>query len=216
MADLIIVMGTSLSVQPFASLPQLARDGVPRLLFNLEQVGDLGSRPDDVVVLSDCDSGVRKLADALGWREELESIWFEASGKVKEKEASRLREERKAMSKDELLEAEIDKLTGEVDVALQLSKDHTQRVTGQLYEDSNKAQASSTPSIVGSDVLDQQTASGRHSSVSSVNENTPISTDRLTSRAPIHSRNNNASTNLDITLPQNRPDTVLRNNGSHI
>ena len=131
-ADMILVMGTSLTVQPFASLPQLVPGGVPRVLFNLERVGDLGSRPDDVVVLGDCDSGVRKLADALGWREELEASWMEVSGKVKEKEAARLRTERQAMSRDEVLEAEIEKLTSEVDEALKLGKDHSERVNKHL------------------------------------------------------------------------------------
>ncbi|RDL35982.1 putative NAD-dependent deacetylase sirtuin-2 [Venustampulla echinocandica] len=131
-ADLLIVMGTSLSVHPFASLPQFAREGVPRVLINKEIVGDFGSRPDDVVILGDCDEGVRKLADALGWRDELEGMWLEVGGKVKEQEAARLREQRKAMSKDEVLEAEIEKLTRDVDASLQISKDHTQRVNDLL------------------------------------------------------------------------------------
>lgn len=45
-ADLVIVMGTSLRVQPFASLPECCREGVPRLLVNSERVGGLGSRAD--------------------------------------------------------------------------------------------------------------------------------------------------------------------------
>jgi NAD-dependent histone deacetylase SIR2 len=44
MADLVIVMGTSLSVHPFASLPQFASEGVPRVLINKEIVGDFGSQ----------------------------------------------------------------------------------------------------------------------------------------------------------------------------
>jgi NAD+-dependent protein deacetylase SIR2 len=138
MADLIIVMGTSLSVQPFASLPQFASEGVPRVLINKELVGDLGCRSDDVVVLEDCDEGVRKLADALGWRDELESMWWEVCGKFKEKEAATLRDQRQAMSKDEILEAEIEKLTGEVDAALRISKDHEERVNTQLEKSSSR------------------------------------------------------------------------------
>jgi hypothetical protein len=60
-ADLCIVMGTSLTVQPFASLPQMVEEDAPRLLINQEQVGDLGTRADDVLLLGDCDSGVRKV-----------------------------------------------------------------------------------------------------------------------------------------------------------
>jgi hypothetical protein len=58
-------MGTSLTVQPFASLPQMAKEDVPRLLINQEQVGDLGTRADDVLLLGDCDSGVRKVRTPL-------------------------------------------------------------------------------------------------------------------------------------------------------
>ncbi|KAH8879345.1 NAD-dependent deacetylase sirtuin-2 [Thozetella sp. PMI_491] len=86
MSDLALVLGTSLTVHPFAGLPDVVRPKMPRVLFNLEQVGNMGSRPDDVLVLGDCDSGVRKLADALGWREELEAKWRETVG---EKEAQR-------------------------------------------------------------------------------------------------------------------------------
>jgi NAD-dependent histone deacetylase SIR2 len=209
MADLIIVMGTSLTVQPFASLPQFAREGVPRVLFNLEPVGDFGSRPDDVIVLGDCDSGVRKLADALGWRDELEKLWLEVGGEVQEKEASRLREERKVMSKDELLEADIEKLTEEVDFALKLSKDHTQLVNSQLDKDSNKAQASSTPSISDPEVLDHSNQRARgDSSAASLKENTPVNTERVASSTPAKPPTVNTETILDITLPQNKPDDV--------
>uniref|UniRef100_L2FS49 Nad-dependent deacetylase sirtuin-2 n=1 Tax=Colletotrichum fructicola (strain Nara gc5) TaxID=1213859 RepID=L2FS49_COLFN len=75
MADLIVVMGTSLSVYPFAGLAEASRSGVPRLLLNRERVGQMGRRADDVVELGTCDAGVRKLASLLGWRDELEDMW---------------------------------------------------------------------------------------------------------------------------------------------
>ncbi|CAK7262613.1 Sir2 histone deacetylase Hst2 [Sporothrix epigloea] len=79
-ADLVLVLGTSLTVYPFAGLPTMAPAHVPRVLFNREAVGDLGSRADDVLALGSCDTGVRKLADALGWREELEERWRQLVG----------------------------------------------------------------------------------------------------------------------------------------
>jgi NAD-dependent histone deacetylase SIR2 len=85
-ADLVLVMGTSLQVHPFAGLPNMADEDVPRVLFNLEQVGSFGTQADDVMVLGDCDAGVRKLADELGWRDELEKTWRELVG---EEEAER-------------------------------------------------------------------------------------------------------------------------------
>lgn len=117
-ADLAIVMGTSLSVHPFASLPQLCKDRTPRLLINSEQVGDMGSRADDVLVLEDCDSGVRKLADACGWLEELEALWAETA-----RPEDPLAEEKPKKNRDEMLQEEIDKLTKDVDSTLKLGKD---------------------------------------------------------------------------------------------
>ncbi|KAL2161027.1 hypothetical protein VTH06DRAFT_8740 [Thermothelomyces fergusii] len=49
-ADLVLVMGTSLQVYPFARLPNMAEEGVPRVLLNLERVGTFGTRADDVVI----------------------------------------------------------------------------------------------------------------------------------------------------------------------
>lgn len=78
-ADLCIIMGTSLTVQPFASLPPMCSEGVPRVLINLERVGGMGSRPDDVLLLGDCEEGVRRFAKALGWLDELEALWEETN-----------------------------------------------------------------------------------------------------------------------------------------
>ncbi|KYK59002.1 hypothetical protein DCS_00129 [Drechmeria coniospora] len=75
MADLVLVLGTSLSVHPFAGLPDVAPEAVPRVLFNMERAGHLGRRPDDVVHLGPVDDSIRALADELGWRHELEDMW---------------------------------------------------------------------------------------------------------------------------------------------
>ncbi|KAL4927405.1 SIR2 family NAD-dependent protein deacylase [Aspergillus undulatus] len=128
-ADLCIVMGTSLSVQPFASLPAFVADGVPRVLINRERVGGMGSRPDDVLILGDCDRGVRKLARALGWEKELESLWEEAnpSKETREEEAS-------PQTREERLEIEISRLTVEVDQTLEISDAYQKRVRERLGE----------------------------------------------------------------------------------
>lgn len=235
MADIVIVMGTSLSVHPFASLPQFASEGVPRVLINKEIVGDFGSRPDDVIVLGDCDEGVRKLADALGWRDELESMWLEVGGKVKEKEAARLREQRQAMSKDEILEAEIEKLTGEVDAALKLSKDHEDWVSHQLDKSSScEASASATPAssedvsgtseaVITKDQSKDQpsslpsTTASAEPTISQVGhkeppstpaavENTPLTTEKVENEVPAEAPVVDAKAILDVTLPQSRPN----------
>lgn len=210
MADLVFVMGTSLTVQPFASLPHAVTDGVPRVLFNLEVVGDLGSRADDVIELGDCDSGIRKLADALGWRDELEALWLEVGGKASEKEAERLKVERKDMTKDELLEAEIEKLTGEVDTALKLSQDHTSRVNDLLDKDSSKAQTSSTPSISALETPSQieRNVNGVPAS-RPVTEETPVNVEKLHAEHPADAPSVDSKAILDVTLPQNKPEKEI-------
>lgn len=117
-SDLVIVMGTSLSVQPFASLPQFCDDRTPRLLINSEKVGDLGGRLDDVLMLEDCDSGVRKLAEACGWLEELEALWAKTAPNKKPMTPK----EQAKKSRDEKLQDEVDKLTKEVEESLRLGK----------------------------------------------------------------------------------------------
>jgi NAD-dependent histone deacetylase SIR2 len=74
-ADLMLVMGTSLKVAPCSQLPRLVKEGTPRVLINMERAGDMGNRNEDVCVLGPCDDGVRKFADELGWRDELEALW---------------------------------------------------------------------------------------------------------------------------------------------
>lgn len=133
LADLCIVMGTSLTVQPFASLPGFCSEGVPRVLINLEQVGSLGSRPDDVLILGDCDGGVRKLASALGWQDELDALW-KATNPNKEMQE---KQQAPMKTKDEALEAEIAVLTGEIDKSLKISSDHTDWLREHLADGDN-------------------------------------------------------------------------------
>lgn len=92
--DLLIIMGTSLTVQPFASLIDNVPPSCPRLLVNRETVGEadtvlssiqrlmgkgglmLHSKHNtrDVALLGDCDDGCRALAEQLGWKEELDEM----------------------------------------------------------------------------------------------------------------------------------------------
>ncbi|RMZ81690.1 hypothetical protein DV737_g2397, partial [Chaetothyriales sp. CBS 132003] len=129
-ADLVIIMGTSLQVQPFASLPSFANIDTPRLLINKEQVGGLGSRPDDVLFLGDCDEGVRKFADALGWREDLEAEFAKTRPKVADKKAEPGPE--LAKSKQQQLEEEIEKLTKGIDKTLRVNAETTKRLEEEL------------------------------------------------------------------------------------
>ena len=77
--DLLIVMGTSLSVPPFRNLIHHAERSVPRLLINRELVGDFGEEPvrfgresnyRDAFFggeAGDVDAGVADLRRELGW-----------------------------------------------------------------------------------------------------------------------------------------------------
>lgn len=89
-ADLLIVAGTSLVVQPFASLIDRVPADCPRLLINRERVGEAdpslrsmgydkgfnfgGDGARDVHFEGDCDDGVWALAEALGWEAELRDL----------------------------------------------------------------------------------------------------------------------------------------------
>jgi NAD+-dependent protein deacetylase SIR2 len=128
-ADLAIIMGTSLTVQPFASLPSFVSEDTPRVLINLERVGGLGSRPDDVLVLGDCDDGVRKFADALGWREELEALWAQSRS---DKDKPAPVEVNK--TKQERLDDEIERLTKDIDKSLKMNEETSRRLQEGLDE----------------------------------------------------------------------------------
>lgn len=134
-ADLCIVMGTSLSVQPFASLPVLCKWGTPRVLINMQPVGGLGSRPDDVLILGDIDVGVRKFAKAMGWEDELEALWEETNPDPKAREA----ENAPVSSREERLREEVDRLTEDVERTLNLTDAYQQRVREKLGEPSESS-----------------------------------------------------------------------------
>lgn len=76
LADLLLVLGTSLEVEPFASLCEAVQSSVPRLLINRDLVGPFAGRRrrGDVAQLGDVAQGVARLAELLGWAEELRAL----------------------------------------------------------------------------------------------------------------------------------------------
>ena len=79
--DLLLVLGTSLAVHPFAGLVTATAPGTPRVLINRERVGErLGSRGldfdggNDAFVQGDCDAAVVALCQRLGWEAELRAV----------------------------------------------------------------------------------------------------------------------------------------------
>lgn len=144
-ADLCIVMGTSLTVQPFAALPGMVPKGVPRVLINLERVGGLGGQPDDVLLLGDCDEGVCQIAHACGWLDELVELWESVGGKLNPKHPALNQRQvdpeletepaMRVKTKDEAVADEVDKLTKDVERSLKISKDHERKTREALVEE---------------------------------------------------------------------------------
>ncbi|XP_058883037.1 NAD-dependent protein deacetylase sirtuin-3 isoform X2 [Acipenser ruthenus] len=76
-ADLLIVMGTSLQIEPFASIVNSVRPIAARLLLNRDLVGPFKRIPlksTDVVKLGDLVDSVKKFAHILGWQEEINEL----------------------------------------------------------------------------------------------------------------------------------------------
>lgn len=86
--DLLIVMGTSLTVHPAASLPQHVSHTCARAVINLESIllgddsveedteeaGGGGVREPDHLLIGDCDTVVAQLLVELGWAHELNDV----------------------------------------------------------------------------------------------------------------------------------------------
>lgn len=76
-ADLLLIMGTSLQIEPFASLVNTVRSTVPRLLLNREAVGPFTKVPlrkKDFVELGNLEHLVRRFAQMLSWNEGIEEM----------------------------------------------------------------------------------------------------------------------------------------------
>lgn len=74
--EVAFVAGTSLTVHPFAGLPESLGHSVTRLLINQEAVGSFktSKRKNDFVVLDDCDKVLQALCELLGWEKELAEL----------------------------------------------------------------------------------------------------------------------------------------------
>ncbi|KAK7085059.1 NAD-dependent protein deacetylase sirtuin-3, mitochondrial [Halocaridina rubra] len=72
--DLLIVIGTSLEVYPFAGIAEAVGYSTPRVLINRDVVGSFGSRTNDYMLLGDLEDCVRQLVNCLGWATELENL----------------------------------------------------------------------------------------------------------------------------------------------
>jgi NAD-dependent SIR2 family protein deacetylase len=89
MADLCIILGTSLQVPPSALIPDMVH--CKRILLNRELVGNLNisgdDDSDDVYECGNCDDSILSIARILGWDQEL----YEKHGTMKKKFKSKLK-----------------------------------------------------------------------------------------------------------------------------
>ena len=67
LADLLICIGTSLEVYPFANLADLVPDNVVRVLINRDTVGSFGRRKSDIILNGDIIDIVHKLEKEINW-----------------------------------------------------------------------------------------------------------------------------------------------------
>ncbi|XP_036284385.1 NAD-dependent protein deacetylase sirtuin-3, mitochondrial isoform X1 [Pipistrellus kuhlii] len=83
-ADLLLILGTSLQVEPFASLSEAVRSSVPRVFMNQEAAGSLAwhSRRKDVLQLGELVDSVDRLVALLGWTEELKDLVQRETGQL--------------------------------------------------------------------------------------------------------------------------------------
>lgn len=92
------------------------------VLINLDHVGDFGDRPGDVVCLGKCDDVVRELARELGWEQELQEAWEATAGSVESDTADSPATNPSSTAKvKERLQAEVDKLTDDMEKSLSLN-----------------------------------------------------------------------------------------------
>jgi NAD-dependent histone deacetylase SIR2 len=117
-ADLLIVIGTSLTVHPFAALVNMVGGQCPRVLINLDKVGGIGSGKKDMVFLGKCDDIICDLARELGWEDELNKEWATTAASLDTDEAT----EEKDRADETELAAEIEKIVERVEGGLSISE----------------------------------------------------------------------------------------------
>lgn len=217
-ADLMIIIGTSLTVHPFASLPDLALDGIPRVLINMERVGTLGSRPDDILLLGDCDGEVTKLAEALGWTNELDDLYKQVGGTAAMKEPAT------PQTKHEVLEDEIEKLTAEVDHALNISSGHKnwlEKHLAQKFDTEAPAEAVYTQEIKDYAQSSKAETTGLTTGSTTEHADKKLDTPTLETRSQEPSRNqildaNSAKEVSEFTIkPIAAPETISDSQNTH-
>ncbi|XP_046579138.1 NAD-dependent deacetylase sir2A-like isoform X2 [Haliotis rubra] len=83
--DMVLVMGTSLEVQPFAGIIDNVRWNIPRILFNRNAVGPFrhNKRGKDIVAEGDLLEVMQKFAGMMNWKPEMADLITECEGEFR-------------------------------------------------------------------------------------------------------------------------------------
>ncbi len=73
-ADLCIIIGTAMAVQPFSMLPKLINTQCDTLIMNMEPIKDYEESERLLYLLGPCDDSVKRLCASLGWDKDLETL----------------------------------------------------------------------------------------------------------------------------------------------
>jgi len=165
-ADLLNVMGTSLTVHPFASLVNMVPSKCPRVLINLDHVGNIGNKVDDIVLLGKCDEIIQELCKELGWEEDLMKEWEATAASVEGGAESKDRVSADVAnneSEDKVAD-EVEELAKNVEKALAISeeKDVNDAKQGEVSREESSAQLSNAQ---GADTNVSEKVDGDHSKV---------------------------------------------------
>ncbi|KAI0322406.1 DHS-like NAD/FAD-binding domain-containing protein [Amylostereum chailletii] len=126
-ADLLFILGTSLTVYPFASLANMVPSHCRRVLINLDEVGNLGEKENDFLLLGQCDDMVLKLAEELDWKEDLLNEWELTAASV-ERGGNRQNDN---LGNEKAQINEVDEIVDKVAKSLTLSEDSDVQTTVQ-------------------------------------------------------------------------------------
>ncbi|XP_042191035.1 NAD-dependent protein deacetylase sirtuin-3 isoform X2 [Callorhinchus milii] len=86
-SDLLIVMGTSLEIEPFAGIVNSVQPNVPRLLLNRDPVGPFQGKclkKTDVRALGDLTKSIQLFVDMVGWKNDLDELIQERALSLKD------------------------------------------------------------------------------------------------------------------------------------
>lgn len=115
----------------------------------MDPVGDIGDRPDDVVMVGKCDEVIQRLCKLLQWEKELDTLWDATKDSVEQDEDT-------SGVPPRSVDEEVQKLTEEVEKTLKLSAKLTESTEKLVKRDETKISPDN-----GDQVLSQSKTDGK-------------------------------------------------------